>query len=85
MHHNEHNGILADKAAGLSHQLQNHLSRMARVLEPHVTTLNRRFVRKLKELKYEPKQRESLEAITPGYGQNTWYNNNDNDHNVSIQ
>jgi signal transduction histidine kinase len=66
VHHNEHNGILADKAAGLSHQLQNHLSRMAQVLEPHVTTLNRRFVRKLKELKYEPKQRESLEAITPG-------------------
>jgi signal transduction histidine kinase len=39
---------------------------MAEVLEPHLAALNRRFSRRLKELKYEPKQRESLEAITPG-------------------
>ena len=57
---------LADAADVLSDQLRVHLQRMAQVLEPHIDSVERRFLQRLKKLGFEPKQRVALSAITPG-------------------
>ncbi len=57
---------LADAADVLSDQLRVHLQRMAQLLEPHIDSIERRFLQRLKKLGFEPKQRVALAAITPG-------------------
>jgi signal transduction histidine kinase len=57
---------LADAADVLSDQLRVHLHRLAVLLEPHADKIDRRFVSRLRELEFEPKQRDALTAITPG-------------------
>lgn len=62
----EHPEVLAEAAAGLSHQLQAHLQWMAELLAPHLAGLERKFLVQLKKQKLDPSQRESLASITPG-------------------
>lgn len=62
----EHPEVLAEAAAGLSHQLQAHLQWMAEMLAPHLATLERKFLSRLRMQKMGPSQRESLASITPG-------------------
>jgi signal transduction histidine kinase len=57
---------LADAADVLSDQLREHLQRLAVALQPHVDKIDRRFLRRLRELEFEPKQRKALAHITPG-------------------
>ena len=57
---------LADAADVLSDQLRVHLHRLAVLLEPHVERIDRKFVIRLRELEFEPKQRVALAQITPG-------------------
>ena len=57
---------LADAADVLSDQLREHLQRLAVLLEPHSEKIERRFLRRLRELEFQPKQRLALAAITPG-------------------
>src|SRR5271169_809829 len=57
---------LADAADVLSDQLRVHLHRLAALLEPHTDKLDRRFLDRLRQLEFEPKQRIALAAITPG-------------------
>jgi signal transduction histidine kinase len=57
---------LADAAGVLSDQLREHLLRLALLLEPHVDTIERRFINRLRQMEVEPKQRAALAAITPG-------------------
>jgi signal transduction histidine kinase len=57
---------LADAADVLSDQLREHLQRLAVALEPHVHKIDRRFLNRLRELEFEPKQRMALAFITPG-------------------
>ncbi|MEQ1946556.1 MAG: GAF domain-containing sensor histidine kinase [Bryobacteraceae bacterium] len=57
---------LADAADVLSDQLREHLQRLALLLEPHADTIERRFLSRLRQLEFEPKQRSALAAITPG-------------------
>jgi len=57
---------LADAADVLSDQLRVHLQRLAVLLEPHSDKIDRRFLARLRELGFEPKQRTALAAITPG-------------------
>jgi signal transduction histidine kinase len=57
---------LADAADVLSDQLRVHLHRLASLLEPHTDKIDRRFLRRLQELEFQPKQRTALAAITPG-------------------
>jgi signal transduction histidine kinase len=62
---------LADAADVLSDQLRVHLQRLAVFLLPHVETLDRRFLAKLKQRQLEPKQfetkiRTALASLTPG-------------------
>jgi len=57
---------LADAADVLSDQLREHLQRLAVLLEPHSAKIERRFMGRLRELQFEPKQRLALSAITPG-------------------
>ena len=62
---------LADAADVLSDQLRVHLHRLAVFLLPHAETLDRRFLAKLKQGKFEPRQfdpkiRVALASITPG-------------------
>src|SRR5580693_2498407 len=57
---------LADAADVLSDQLRVHLHRLAALLEPHTDKIDRRFLRRLQELEFQPKQRVALAAITPG-------------------
>jgi signal transduction histidine kinase len=62
---------LADAADVLSDQLRVHLQRLAVFLLPHVETLDRRFLAKLKRRHLSPKQYESkirvsLASLTPG-------------------
>ena len=57
---------LADAADVLSDQLRVHLQRLAVLLEPHVDRIERRFLRRLQELKYDQRQRTALAEITPG-------------------
>jgi signal transduction histidine kinase len=57
---------LADAADVLSDQLREHLQRLAVAVEPHVDKIDRRFLNRLRELEFEPKQRVALAQITPG-------------------
>lgn len=57
---------LADAADVLSDQLRVHLQRLAVLLEPHVDKIERRFLRRLQDLEFEPRQRVALAEITPG-------------------
>ena len=57
---------LADAADVLSDQLRVHLQRLAVLLEPHADRIDRKFVSRLRELQFEPKQRVALAPITPG-------------------
>jgi len=57
---------LADAADVLSDQLREHLQRLAILLEPHADAIERRFLSRLTQLEFEPKQRTALAAITPG-------------------
>ena len=57
---------LADAADVLSDQLRVHLQRLAEFLSPHSDSLERRFQKCLKKLKFEPKIRGALTALTPG-------------------
>lgn len=57
---------LADAADVLSDQLRVHLNKMAQLMEPHIDTIEKRFLRRLRTLGFEPKQRAALAAITPG-------------------
>ena len=57
---------LADAADVLSDQLREHLQRLAIAVEPHVDKINRRFLNRLRELEFQPKQRTALAQITPG-------------------
>jgi signal transduction histidine kinase len=57
---------LADAADVLSDQLREHLQRLAILLEPHSAKIERRFLSRLRELEFQPKQRTALVAITPG-------------------
>ena len=57
---------LADAADVLSDQLRSHLERLAKLLSPHLERLERRFLERLRALGFDPKQRTSLAAITPG-------------------
>src|SRR6202171_4130733 len=62
---------LADAADVLSDQLRVHLHRLAQFLLPHAEALDRRFVAKLKEREFEPRQfepriRNALASLTPG-------------------
>lgn len=58
--------VLADAADVLSDQLREHLQRFAVLLEPHTEKIERRFLRRLRELQFQPKQRLALAGITPG-------------------
>ena len=57
---------LADAADVLSDQLRVHLHRLAVLLQPHADQIDRRFLHRLRELQFEPKQRMALAEITPG-------------------
>ena len=57
---------LADAADVLSDQLRVHLQRLAEALLPYADELERRFLSRLRALKYQPKQRNALAAITLG-------------------
>jgi signal transduction histidine kinase len=57
---------LADAADVLSDQLRVHLHRLAVLLEPHTDKIERRFLNRLREMEFEPKQRTALAAITLG-------------------
>lgn len=57
---------LADAADVLSDQLKVHLRRLSELLAPHADSLERRFVRRLRALKYDRKQQVALAAITLG-------------------
>src|SRR5713101_5825532 len=57
---------LADAADVLSDQLREHLQRLAIALRPHVEKIDRRFLNRLRDLEFEPKQRTALAQITPG-------------------
>lgn len=43
-----------------------HLRRLARLLQPHASSLETRFLARLHELGYEKRQRQGLAALTPG-------------------
>jgi signal transduction histidine kinase len=57
---------LADAADVLSDQLRVHLHRLAVLLEPHADQIDRKFLGRLRQLSFEPKQRAALAQITPG-------------------
>ncbi len=57
---------LADAADVLSDQLRVHLHRLAVALEPHTDHIDRKFLNRLRQLEFEPKQRRALAQITPG-------------------
>ena len=57
---------LADAADVLSDQLLAHLHRLAIILLPHADSLERRFVKKLANLRFDPKVCAALVALTPG-------------------
>ncbi len=57
---------LADAADVLSDQLRVHLQRFAVLLDPHTEKIERRFMNRLRQLQFQPKQRIALAAITPG-------------------
>jgi len=62
----QHTEVLAEAAAGLSQQLQAHLTWMAAALKKQLPSLEKRFRQRLKELSYSTAQCDSLVMITPG-------------------
>jgi len=58
--------VLADAANVLSDQLRTLLFRLAKLLKPHADGLEERFLRQLKGLRYDQRQRSALAALTPG-------------------
>lgn len=57
---------LADAADVLSDQLKVHMRRLSELLSPHSDHLERRFIAKLRSLRYDRKQRTALASITLG-------------------
>jgi signal transduction histidine kinase len=57
---------LADAADVLSDQLKVHLRRLSELLSPYSDRLERKFIARLRALKYERKQRIALASITLG-------------------
>jgi len=57
---------LADAADVLSDQLRVHLQRLAVLLDPHADKIERRFMNRLRQLQFQPKQRAALSHITVG-------------------
>ncbi len=57
---------LADAADVLSDQLKVHMRRLSELLWPHADRLEKKFVERLRSLKYEKRQRTALAAITLG-------------------
>lgn len=47
-------------------RLGNHLELLAKVLQPHLRRLEPQFLKRLRWLGYDPRQRKALAAITPG-------------------
>ena len=47
-------------------RLRAHLELLAKVLPPHARRLERRFLARLRQLGYDPRERRALAAITPG-------------------
>jgi len=62
----QHTQVLADAAAGLSHQLEAHLVWLAEALRTRLPRLDRQFRQRLKALGHDRPQCESLMEITPG-------------------
>ncbi|MCW5980534.1 MAG: sensor histidine kinase [Bryobacteraceae bacterium] len=60
-----HSG-LADTANILSGQLRAQLGRLARLLKPRAEALDARFSARLQELRFAPRERSALAALTPG-------------------
>ncbi len=56
---------LADAADVLSAQLRAHLKQLARLLRPHASSLERRFLARLRRRGFDGKRRKALAAITP--------------------
>ena len=50
----------------LSDQLRVHLLRLAVLLEPQADRIERKFMSRLRELEFQPKQKVALAANTPG-------------------
>ncbi len=57
-------GGLADAAGVLSHQFRRQLRRFGLLLSPHAASLERRFITRLRQLGYGPRQRRALAALT---------------------
>ena len=57
---------LADAADVLSDQLRVHLQRLALLLAPHADKIDRKFLARLKEIRFDARQRSALLEITPG-------------------
>ncbi|MBL8174097.1 MAG: GAF domain-containing sensor histidine kinase [Bryobacterales bacterium] len=62
----EKSPVLADAADVLSDQLRTHIQKLAGFLNPHAASINSRFEKRLKTLRYGAKERNALQAITPG-------------------
>lgn len=60
----EKSPILADAADVLSDQLRAHLERLAGYLRPHAPSIDARFEKRLKALRFGAKERHALQAIT---------------------
>ncbi len=58
--------MLADAADVLSDQLRDHLQRLAVLVEPQSNCLERRFLTRLRSLRFDQRQRVALANITPG-------------------
>lgn len=58
--------MLAEAADVLSDQLRVHLHRMAVMLGPHTTQIERRFLTELRKLGFDKRQRSAVAQITPG-------------------
>ncbi|MFN7938877.1 MAG: GAF domain-containing sensor histidine kinase [Bryobacteraceae bacterium] len=61
----EKSPVLADAADVLSDQLRTHLQKLAGYLNPHAASIDSRFEKRLKLLKYGAKERNALQSITP--------------------
>ena len=53
---------LADAADVLSDQLRVHLHRLAVLLEPYTDKIDRKFLNRLRQLEFQPKQRMALDT-----------------------
>lgn len=62
----EKSPVLADAADVLSDQLRTHIQKLAGFLNPHAASIDSRFEKRLKVLRYGAKERNALQAITAG-------------------